>query len=216
MRAAGLVVVGLLAVAAPARAREPADRGISMSGWAGAAVDRSVAAVGSGRPLHEGAPLIGVTALGNIRSVALGGALDTTPGINGDGRLAIAVLLGFQPEVDSTRLQVLGEAGRHRFSDVGGSMMAHQVGPETWLPYLGVRLGVARTVPARGMFELGAWLFGRHDIGEATVTNVGSFLGEETRTDYRVGGWMCGLALQVGLRLEAADPRRSEEMMAAR
>ena len=75
---------------------------------------------------------------------------------------------------------------------------------------------MARTVPARGMFELGAWLFGGHDIGEATVTNVGSFLGEETRTDYRVGGWMCGLALQVGLRLEAADPRRSEEMMAAR
>ena len=166
--------------------------------------------------LHDGAPLIGVTALGNIRSVALGGALDTTPGINGDGRLAMAVLLGFQPEVDSTRLQFLGEAGRHRFSDVGGNMMSHQVGPETWLPYLGVRLGVARTVPARGMFEVGAWLFGRHDIGEATVTNVGSVLGEETRTDYRVGGWMCGLALQVGLRLEAADPRRTEEMMAAR
>jgi len=216
MRAAGLVVVGLLAVAAPARAREPADRGISMSAWAGAAVDRSVAAAGSGRPLHEGAPLVGVTALGNIRSVALGGALDATPGINGDGRLSMAVLLGFQPEVDSTRLQFLGEAGRHRFSDVGGSMMAHQVGPETWLPYLGVRLGVARTVPARGMFEVGAWLFGRYDIGEATVTNVGSFLGEEIRTDYRVGGWMCGLALQVGLRLEATDPRRTEEMMAAR
>jgi len=216
MRAAGLVVVGLLAVAAPARAREPADRGISMSAWAGAAVDRSVAAVGSGRSLHDGAPLIGVTALGNIRSVALGGALDTTPGINGDGRLSMAVLLGFQPEIDRTRLQVLGEAGRHRFSDVGGNMMAHQLGPETWLPYLGVRVGVARTVPARGLFEVGAWLFGRHDIGDATVTNVGSFLGEETRTDYRVGGWMCGLALQVGLRLEATDPRRTEEMMAAR
>jgi hypothetical protein len=216
MRAAGLVVVGLLAGAAPAWAREPADRGISMSGWAGAAVDRSVVVAGSGRPLHDGAPLIGVTALGNIRSVALGGALDTTPAINGDGRLSMAVLLGFQPEVDGTRLQFLGEAGRHRFSDVGGNMVAHQLGTDTWLPYLGVRLGVARTVPARGMFELGAWLFGRYDIGEATVINVGSFLGEETRTDYRVGGWMCGLALQVGLRLEAADPHRTEEMMAAR
>ena len=147
-----------------------------MSAWAGAAVDRSVAAAGSGRPLHDGAPLIGVTALGNIRSVALGGALDTTPGINGDGRLAMAVLLGFQPEVDSTRLQFLGEAGRHRFLDVGDNICPTSR-PETWLPYLGVRLGVARTVPARGLFELGAWLFGRYDIGEATVTNVGSFLG---------------------------------------
>jgi hypothetical protein len=95
-------------------------------------------------------------------------------------------------------------------------MMAHQLGPDTWLPYLGVRLGVARTVPTHGLFEVGAWLFGRYDVGEATVTNVRGFLGEETRTDYRLGGWMCGLALRVGLRLEAADPRRTEEMMAAR
>jgi hypothetical protein len=65
------------------------------------------------------------------------------------------------------------------------------------------------------MFEVGAWVFGRYDIGNATVTNVSEFL-RETRTDYRLGGWMCGVALQGGLRLEAADPRRTEEMMAAR
>jgi hypothetical protein len=53
------------------------------------------------------------------------------------------------------------------------------------------------------MFELGAWLFGRADIGHATVTNLGGMF-EESCTDYRLGGWMCGLALQVGLRLEAA------------
>jgi hypothetical protein len=35
---------------------------LSMSAWVGAAVDRSVAAVDSGRPLHDGAPLIGVNA----------------------------------------------------------------------------------------------------------------------------------------------------------
>ena len=59
-----------------------------------------------------------------------------------------------------------------------------------------------------------AWLFGRYDVGEATVTNVGIFM-QENRTDYRLGGWMCGLALRVGLHLEAADPRRTEEMMTA-
>ena len=147
----------------------------------------------------------------------MGGTVDTTPGINGDGRMSIALLLGFQPEVEGTRIQLLGEAGRHRFSNVGGSLFGHQLGPDTWLPYLGVRLGLARTVPAHGLFEVGAWLFGRYDVGEATVTNVsGPLGGEETRTDYRLGGWMGGLALQVGLRLESADPYRSEEMMAAR
>ncbi len=216
MRAAGLAVLGVLAAAVPARAGEPADRGISMSAWAGAAVDRSVVAADSGRPLHDGAPLVGVTALGNIRWVALGGAVDATPGINGDGRLSMALLGGVQPEIDGTRIQVLGEAGDHRFSNVGGTVFAHQLGPDTWLPYLGVRLGVARTVPAHGLFEVGAWLFGRYDVGDATVTNVSGVLGEETRTDYRLGGWMCGLALRIGLRLEAADPRSTEEMMAAR
>ena len=147
MRAMALVVFGIAAVALPARADEPADRGISMSAWAGAAVDRSVVAADSGRPLHDGAPLVGATALGNIRWVALGGTVDATPGRNGDGRLSIGVVLGLQPEVDRLRIQVLGEAGRHRFSDVGGNVFAHQVGPDTWLPYLGVRLGVARTVP---------------------------------------------------------------------
>jgi hypothetical protein len=215
MRAAGLIVIGLLAAPLPARAREPADRGISMTAWAGAAVDRSVAAADSGRPLHDGAPLIGVTTLGNIRALAMGGSVDATPGINGDGRLAMAVLLGYAPEVNRLRLQFLGEAGRHRFSDVGGNLFAHQIGPDTWLPYVGIRVGAARTVPAHGMFELGAWLFGRYDVGQATVTNVNTLF-EETRIDYRVGGWMCGLAFQVGLRLEAADPRRTEEMMAAR
>ncbi len=214
MRARVLVVSGMAAVALPARAEEPADCGISMSVWAGAAVDRSVVAADSGRPLHDGAPLIGATALGNVRWVALGGTVDATPGTNGDGRLSIGVLLGVQPEVDRIRIQVLGEAGRHRFSDVGGTAFAHQLGPDTWLPYLGLRLGVARTVPAHGMFEVGAWLFGRYDVGEATVTNVGTFM-QENRTDYRLGGWMCGLALRVGLHLEAADPRRTEEMMTA-
>jgi hypothetical protein len=216
MRAAACVVLGMVAAAAPAYGGEPADRGISMSAWAGAAVDRSVAAADSGQPLRDGAPVVGATTLGNIGRLALGGAVDATPGANGDGRLSIAVLLGFQPEIDGTRLQFLGEAGRHRFSDVGGNLFAHQLGPDTWLPFLGVRLGVTRTMPAHGLFEVGGWLFGRYDVGEATVTNVSGILGEATRTDYRLGGWMGGLALQVGLRLESADPYRSEEMLAAR
>ena len=216
MRGAGLVGAALLAAALPARADEAADRGISMSAWAGAALDRSVASADTDRPLHDGAPLVGATALGNVRQLALGGAVDATPRANGDGRLSLAVLLGFQPEVDQIRFQVLGEAGGHRFSDVGGNMFRHQLGPDTWLPYLGVRLGLARTVPARGLLEVGGWLFGRYDLGRVTVTSVDGFLGGESPSAYRVGGWMCGLALQVGLRLEAADPRRTEEMMAAR
>jgi hypothetical protein len=105
-----------------------------------------------------------------------------------------------------TRLQLLGEGGNHRFSDVGGTVSARQLGGDTWLPFAGVRLSAARTFPAHGLLEVGLSLFARHDIGQKTVTSVGGFVGEETRTDYRVGGDMAGLALQVGLRLDSPHP----------
>ena len=215
MRARVLVVFGMAAVALPARADEPADRGISMSAWAGAAVDRSVVAADSGRPLHDGAPLVGATALGNIRWVALGGTVDATPGINGDGRLSIGVLLGVQPEVDRIRIQVLGEAGRHRFSDVGGTAVRPPARPRH-LVAVPRRSPRRRPHRARARDVRGGRLAVRalrHRRGDRHERRQLSW--QETRTDYRLGGWMCGLALQVGLRLEAADPRRTEEMMTA-
>jgi hypothetical protein len=126
MRAAALVVLGTVAAAAAAYGGEPADRGISMSAWAGAAVDRSVSAANSGRSLRDGVPLVGATTLGNIGRLAMGGAVDATPGINGDGRMSLALLLGLQPEVEGTRIQLLGEVGHRRFSNVGGDLFAHQ------------------------------------------------------------------------------------------
>ena len=129
----------------------------------------------------------------------MGGTVDTTPSINGDGRMSIAPLLGFQPEVEGMRFQLLGEAGRHRFSDVGGGVFGHQLGPDTWLPYLGVRLGVARTVPAHGLFELGAWLFGRdrHPRGDRDERERLSWARRPGPT-IGIGGWMWGLALRSG------------------
>jgi hypothetical protein len=206
--------VAVTGLGASARAGEPADRGISMSAWAGAAVDRSVIAADGGRPLRDGTPIFGVTTLGNIGRLAMGGAVDGTPSIGGDGRLSLGLLLGFEPQVGSIRIQVLGEGGSHRFSQVGGSLLGRQVGPDPWVPFAGVRLGVSRTVPAHGLFELGGWFFGRYDIGSTTVTNVGGLLGQETRTDYRVGGVMVGFALQVGMRLEASDPSSWEGALA--
>ena len=38
------------------------------------------------------------------------------------------------------------------------------------------------------------------------ATDTSDPLGEDTRTDYRVGGFMAGLALHVGLRLESPHP----------
>jgi hypothetical protein len=151
-------------------------------------------------------PVVGATGLGNIERLAIGGAVDATPGSGGDGRLTLSALLGFQPQVGTTRLQLLAEAGGHRFSNVGGSQLGRSTGPDAWLPFAGVRLGAARTVPEHGFVELGCWLFGRYDLGHKTVTTVTTFMGEGPGADYRVGGFMVGLAFEVGLRLESPHP----------
>lgn len=201
-----LAFIGVAAWAAVAAAGEPADRGISLTAWIGGAIDRSITAVDGGHRVNDATPIFGATTVGNIERVAMGGSLDATPGSLGNGRLSLGGLLGYQQQVGRTRLHAFGEAGQRRFSQVGGTMFGHQVGADARLPYAGVRLGAARTIPAHGFVEVGLSLFARYDFGQATVTNRGSVMGEETRTDYRLGGLTMALTLEVGIRLEAPHP----------
>jgi hypothetical protein len=189
-----------------ARADEPADRGLSLSTAVGGALDRSVTAADSGRRVNEAAPVIGATGLGNIERLAIGGAVDATPGAFGNARLSLSALLGYQQQVGRTRFRALGEAGGHRFSDVGGTAFVMEPAQDTWLPFAGLRVGAARTIPSHGFVELGVWLFARHDLERTTVTHVSTLMGTETRTDYRLGGFMGGLTLEIGLRLESPHP----------
>ncbi len=171
-----MVVAAALAPAAAARAGEPADRGASFTVWAGAAAERGVAVIGDGRPVRDTAPMFGLTGLGNLERFAIGGAVDGTPGAMGNGRLSLSGLAGYQPELEGTRVLLLAEGGRHRFSEVDDS----------WRPFVGVRVGMARTMPRHGPFELGLWGFARHDLGRDSL--------------------LAGIAFHAGLRIESAHP----------
>ena len=89
---------------------------------------------------------------------------------------------------------------------MGGDPLTRQVGPDPWLPFVGIRIGSARTVPAHGLVEVGGWVFARYDLKQMTVMRTGEILAETGTTTYQVGGFMAGLALQVGLRLESPHP----------
>jgi len=52
---------------------------------------------------------------------------------------------------------------------------------------------------------LGGWLFARYDLERKTVTTLDSMRADRS-TQYEVGGFMAGLALQVGVRLESPHP----------
>jgi hypothetical protein len=103
---------------------------------------------------------------------------------------------------------VLGEIGAERFTDVGGGLFSTTRPHQIWLGYVGARLGVSETFWRGQHFELGAWMFARKDLDQATAINTGNgfFGGEGTTTNYQVGGYTAGAALRVGLRF---DQRRA-------
>lgn len=198
-------VLGVAATTRAVRAGEPADRGISLSVSAGGAYDGSVRVAETGRRVNDGAAFVGATGVGNLERVAIGGAVDAMPGAPGNGRLSLSALLGYQHQVGRTRFQLLGEAGRDRFAESGAPLVGREPGPDVWLPFAGLRLAAARTVPAHGLVELGAALFARYDLDRATVTHLSDLM-DEPPTHYRVGGFRAGLTLQVGIRLESPHP----------
>jgi hypothetical protein len=212
------VVSALIVISSTARAQGALDRGLSVDVQVAATVDRTVTYGDDGAPYRDTSGHVGLSAVGNLGALAMGGTVDGFPGIFGDGRMALGGLAGWQSKVGSLRMQILGEAGADRFSNVGGTLFSEQLGAKnSWLPYSGIRFGVARCLPKDGHFEIGFWLFARYDLGQKTVTNVttGILGGPDVYTNFKLGGFMAGLGFRVGLRFsqrplvatsEIADP----------
>lgn len=193
-----------LAAPAGARAEDAPLFGLSVDAYAAPTLDRSITEQQTGLPRQGARGMVGLATLLNWDQLALGGVIDGMPAIFGDGRLSMGALAGWQPRVGTHCYQLLGELGQERFSDVGGTLLSTPSTPETWLRYVGARLGLSETFGSDGPLELGAWLFFRKDLGDATVSNTsGNFLGgDDTTTQYRLGGYSAGVALRVGVRFD--------------
>ena len=200
--AAAVVLPATLASAPRAHASDDAAGfGISLDGYVAPAWDNSVTDMTTTASKDRSRGLAGFATLGNFGPYALGVVVDGFPGIFGNGRLTVGGLAGWQPAAGTHRFQVLGELGAERFSDVGGNFFASPGTHETWLDYVGARLGTSDTFGGGRHFEVGAWLFLRKDLGQATVTNS-SWGGDGNVTDYRLGGYTAGAALRLGVRFD--------------
>jgi len=204
--AAALATVTLAAGAA--RAEEAPLFGVSVDAYAAPTLDRSVTNEQTGQTLAPTRGMVGLATVLNLDGFAFGGVVDGMPSIFGNGRLSTGALIGWQPRSGSHRYQLLGEFGQERFSDIGGSLLSTPSTNETWLGYFGARLGLTETFGSDVPFELGAWLFVRKDVDDATVSNTSSsILGtEQTSTQYRLGGYSAGVALRIGLRFDEKRP----------
>jgi hypothetical protein len=205
--AAALATCAIVALGPGARADEVSGLGVSLDGYIAPVFDSSVTVMNGPQPQHRQRGLIGFATLANFGSFAAGGVVDGFPGILGNGRLTVGGVAGWQPAFGRHRYQVLGELGAERFTDVGGTLFHSPGTHETWLDYVGARLGTSETFGSGGHFQLGAWLFVRKDLGDAVVSSTGDFVGgDSTPTQYRLGGYTAGAALRIGLRL---DQKRS-------
>jgi hypothetical protein len=102
-------------------------------------------------------------------------------------------LLGPAIDAGPIRLELLGEVGGQRYSDVGGT------DESTWLPYAGVRPGVSLRIPVLPALRLvvGAWGFWRRDLTRETVRSISDL----PEASYRVGGSSYGVVGRVGFEI---------------
>jgi hypothetical protein len=114
----------------------------------------------------------------------------------------ITPLVGFAWDLsDLVRLDLLGELGGHRVSNIGtsGSFDVKDA-KSVWLPYVGVRPTLSLRLPVGPTrFVLSATPFARWDLVRKQVAVTVASGGTESRNDYDVGGSTFGLVGGVGL-----------------
>jgi hypothetical protein len=142
--------------------------------------------------------LAGGTVLLDLGGFELGAIIDQTFG-DGVQQTAVGGLVGLRLG-DKLRLDLLGEAGGHRFGDIRDDpSVVTASSSDEWLFYVGLRPGLAYRidlVPGAGLL-VGVWGFVRWDVTDKNVpVTVG---GAGDAGDVELGGVSVGATLRAGI-----------------
>lgn len=145
--------------------------------------------------------IAGATVLLNLGVLELGAIVDKTFG-DGVTQTALGGLAGLRLG-DKLRLDLLGEAGGHRFGDITDDpSILTASSTDEWLFYVGLRPGLAYRidlVPGVGLL-VGIWGFVRWDVTDktvpVTVRGATAIPGE-----VELGGTSIGATLRAGIEL---------------
>jgi hypothetical protein len=166
----------------------------------------------SGQSVHARSGLLHLGVLANFGDFALGAGVGLAPDILGDGRLLLGARAGWQPTIGTTRVQLLGEAGVHRYTHVDEGLFSVSTPDFFSTPYVGAQVGITREFVKNGLFEYGLALFVRQDLDQQPIVHQEeAFLGgpNPPPADLTVGGTMIGASLTLGLRVD----RQSLELL---
>ena len=136
--------------------------------------------------------------LGALELAAIG---DTTFGSNTASQTALGALAGVALGAGSARVDLLAEAGGHRFGNfVSNPQIVTASSSSEWLFYVGLRPGVSFKL-GDGPFTLGLWGFARWDLTSHDLAVTVGSVSASNAGIYKLGGTTIGLTLRLGLVL---------------
>jgi hypothetical protein len=197
-RTMGLAVAAALIAPAAASASS-----LRIEGFYGAERPPTIAfnGTGSASDLYKNSLQVGGgDVLLNLGGLELGAIIDTTFGGNNASQTAIGGLVGLGLDLESVKLDLLGEAGGHRYGNFAKNTdIVTSSSSSEWLAYVGIRPGL--TFKLSGPLFLGVWAFWRWDVTshELPVT-VGSANAASAGT-YKLGGSTIGVTVRLGFDL---------------
>jgi hypothetical protein len=182
---AGVAIEGLYGIARPPEANFKAS-------VSGAANDEDLS--------ESSLQIAGATVLLDLGALELGAIIDKTFG-DGVTQTAIGGLFGLRLG-DKLRLDLLGEAGGHRFGDFSDDpSVVTESSADEWLFYVGLRPGVAYRMdlaPGFGIL-LGVWGFARWDVTDKSVPVTVSGATGVAPGEVELGGTSIGVTLRAGI-----------------
>jgi hypothetical protein len=139
--------------------------------------------------------LAGADVLLNLNGLELGAIIDTTFGDNTASLTAIGGLVGAAISNGTIKLDLLAEAGGHRYGNFASNPdIVTASSSSEWLTYVGLRPGVSFRLG--GLVTLGVWVFVRWDVEShdlpVTVKNASS------AGSYSLGGTTAGATVRLG------------------
>jgi hypothetical protein len=207
-----LALAAALALSAPRLAEAGEGWSLTLGVWGGVsrydvlglkhglgAVERE-----DGRDLLEGDfDAVGASAVLRLGWLEVGALYEGTL-LDQDARSEVVTpLVGFKWDLTRRiRVEVLGELGGHRITDIGSGNDLLAERPKTvWLPYVGVRPGVSLRLPlGPTRLVLSATPFARWDLVKKDVS-IQTTAGPDTRTIYEAGGSTFGLVGGLGIEI---------------
>ncbi|BDG02427.1 hypothetical protein [Anaeromyxobacter oryzae] len=135
----------------------------------------------------------------DLGGLELGAIVDTTFGSNTASQTAIGALGGLALGTGSVRLDLLAEAGGHRYGNLASNPeIVTASSTSEWLFYVGLRPGISVKLGG-GPLSVGLWGFARWDVNSKDVpVTVGS---AGSAGSYKLGGSTIGATLRLGFTL---------------